>query len=595
LAAILAGDVVGYSRLMGVDEVGTLRDLKAIRQELADPAVARYHGRIVKTTGDGMLVEFASVVDAVTCAIAIQHGIANRNADVPEGKRIVFRIGVNVGDIIIDEGDIYGDGVNVAARLETICEPGGLCISRAARDQIRDKVSFPLVDLGEQAVKNIARPVRAFGLSAQMIAALPDQDRHSSIASTKPVGAEPKPRLDLPDKPSIAVLPFQNMSGDPEQEYFADGIVEEIITALSRFRELFVIARNSSFTYKGRAVDVKQIGHELGARYVLEGSVRKAGNRVRITGQLIDTLTGAHLWADRFEGAIDDVFDLQDQVTASVVGAIAPKLEQAEIERARTKSTDNLNAYDLYLRALPHYYAVTRAGNDEALRLLRRAIELDPDYALAKAFAAHCVQQRDNQFGVNQSQSEIDEGIRLAREALDTGRDDPRVLEHSGIVLTYLAQDWETAIAALDHALSLNSNSARVWMTSGWIRLFAGDPRNAAEHFSHGIYLSPRDPAATYAVTGLGLANMMTGDYDEALKFGRQALQEMPRNAIAYRVVAASLALLGRSDEAHEAMRVLLTIQPNATMAGMRKYLPYRDAEFVARYHSALREAGMPE
>ncbi|SDR63359.1 Tetratricopeptide repeat-containing protein [Rhizobiales bacterium GAS113] len=289
------------------------------------------------------------------------------------------------------------------------------------------------------------------------------------------------------------------------------------------------------------------------------------------------------------------MFDLQDRLTASVVGAIAPQLEQAEIERARTKPTENLNAYDLYLRALPHYYAVTPTGNEEALGLLRRAIKLDPDYVVAKAFAAHCIQQRDNQFGIIQSQDQIDEGIRLAREALDAGRDDPRALLHAGLALVYLAQDWEAAITALDRALSLNSNSARVWDMSGWIRLFAGDSRTAAEHFTQAIQLSPRDHHTTYAVTGLGFANMMAGDYDEALKLGRQAQQEVSRNAVAHRLVAASLALLGRTEEARRAMSALLALVPNSTMAGMRRYLPYRDTEFVERYHRALREAGMPE
>jgi TolB-like protein len=403
-----------------------------------------------------------------------------------------------------------------------------------------------------------------------------------------------KERRALPNNPSIAVLPFQSMSADPEQEYFADGIVEELITALSRFRQLFVVARNSSFAYKGRGADIKQIGRELGARYVLEGSVRKAGNRVRITGQLIDALTGAHLWADRFEGAIDDMFDLQDRVTASVVGAVAPKMEQAEIERARSKPTENLNAYDLYLRALPHYYAFTRTGSDEVLRLLRQAIELDPDYVLAKAMIAYCILQRDNQ-GHIVSQSEIDESIRLAREALETGRDDPRILMMAGYVSAYLAHDWETAIAALDLALSLNGNSAEVWRMSGWVRVLASDPRSGAEHLSRAMQLSPRDPNIGRALAGLAAANMMLGEYDAALKFGRQALQEIPRNVVAHRVVAASLALLGRPGEARNAMRALLAIAPDATMSQLRKITPYRDAEFVERYHRALREAGMPE
>ena len=323
LSAILAADVAGYSRLVGVDEEGTLAQLKALRRDLVDPKIDEHRGRIVKTTGDGLLVQFASVVDALRCAVEIQRGMIERNAETPEEKRIEFRMGINVGDIIIDGDDIYGDGVNVAARLEGLSEPGGICVSLGVRDQVRDKLDLTFEDAGEQQLKNIARPVRVYRV------------RLSGTAT------KATPKLALPDKPSIAVLPFENMSGDPEQEYFADGMVEEIITALSRFRQLFVIARNSSFTYKGRAVDVKQVGRELGVRYVLEGSVRKAGSRVRITGQLIDTSTGAHLWADRFDGGLEDIFDLQDQVTARVVGAIAPKLEEAEIERAKRKPTES--------------------------------------------------------------------------------------------------------------------------------------------------------------------------------------------------------------------------------------------------------------
>src|SRR6202521_2781761 len=372
LAAILAADVAGYSRLMGADEEGTHERLKAHRRALVDPKITEHRGRIVKTTGDGMLVEFASVVDAVRCAVEVQRGMAERNAEVPQEQRIEFRIGINVGDIILDGGDIFGDGVNVAARLEGLAEPGGICLSGDAQRQVRGKLDVVFEDAGEQRLKNIAWPVRVFRV--------------------RPAGAaaNARPALALPDKPSIAVLPFQNLSGDPEQEYFADGMVEDIITALSRFRNLFVISRNSSFTYKGHAVDVKQVGRELGVRYVLEGSVRKAANRVRITAQLIDAATGAHLWADRFDGGLEDIFSLQDQVTASVVGAIAPKLEQAEIERAKRKPTESLDAYDYYLRGIASVNLGTRDANAEALRLFYRASELDPDFATAYGMAAWC-------------------------------------------------------------------------------------------------------------------------------------------------------------------------------------------------------------
>jgi adenylate cyclase len=577
LAAILAADVAGYSRLMGADEEGTLERLKAHRRELIDPKIAEHHGRIVKTTGDGMLVEFASVVDAVGCAVEVQERMVERNADVASDQRITFRVGVNLGDIIIDGDDIHGDGVNIAARLEAIAEPGTVCISATGWEHARGKVPFGAHDLGEHQLKNIERPVRVFRIASGA----------SATTTRKP--------LPLPDKPSIAVLPFQNMSGDPEQEYFADGIVEEIITALSRFRQLFVIARNSTFAYKGKSPDIRQVGRELGVRYVLEGSVRKAASRLRITGQLIDTSTGVHLWADRFDGAIDDIFDLQDQVTASVVGAIAPKLEQAEIEHARTKPTENLNAYDLYLRALPHYYPLTRAGSDEALRLLRQAISLDPNYALAKALATSCIGVRNIQ-GIRLSKSETDEGIRLAREALDGGWDDPSVLELAGWALSYLAHDNEAGLAALDRALALNINSALALRDSGWVRLHSGDPRTATEHFTRAIRLSPLDPHISFAFCGLGMAHVMTGDYDEAVKFGRQAAREQPRNAHAYRIVAASLALLGRTEEARSTMHALLAVTPNFTMSHMRiNLLPYHDAEFVERYLRGLREAGLPE
>jgi TolB-like protein len=399
----------------------------------------------------------------------------------------------------------------------------------------------------------------------------------------------------VPDKPSIAVLPFQNMSEAPDQDYFADGMVEEIITALSRFRQLFVVARNSTFVYKGKTPDIRQVGRELGVRYVLKGSVRKAANRVRITGQLIEGATGTHLWADRFEGALEDIFDLQDQVTASVVGAIGPKLEQAEIERARAKPTENLNAYDLYLRALPSCHALTIAESDEALRLLRQAISLDPNYALAKALAAACLTTRDNQGISCLTKRETDEGIRLAREALDAGRDDPSVLELAGWAVSYLAHDREAGIAALDRALVLNVNSVQALRLSGWVRLHSGYPRTAIEHFTRAIRLSPLDPRISYDFSGLGAAHMMTGDYDEAVKFGRQALREMPRNVVAHRVVAASLALLGRTDEAAGAMRALLAVAPNFTMSHMRRFISYNDAEFVERYLRGLREAGLPE
>src|SRR6516164_1547467 len=408
LAAVLAADVAGYSRLMGVDEEGTHERLKAHLQEVVNPKIAEHRGRIVKNTGDGFLAEFPSVVDAVRCAAEVQRGMAERNAKTPENGRITFRIGINLGDVIVEEYDIFGDGVNVAARLEALADPGGICISRVVRDQVRDRLDCTFEDLGEQEVKNIPRPVRAYRV------------RDRTIPAMGPKELSPLPLL-LPDKPSIAVLPFQNMSGDPEQEYFADGMVEEITTALSRIRWLFVIARNSSFTYKGQAVDVKQVGRELGVCYVLEGSVRKAGNKIRITGQLIDCATSAHLWADRFEGALGDIFDLQDQVTSSVVGAIAPKLEQAEIERSRRKPTESLDAYDYYLRGMAAFNRWTPEGNIEALSMFQRAIELDPQFASAYGFAVRCYNQRKANGWPSDRRRDALEVAKLAQRAAELG------------------------------------------------------------------------------------------------------------------------------------------------------------------------------
>jgi TolB-like protein/class 3 adenylate cyclase len=412
LAAILASDVAGYLRLMGEDEEGTLAALKAIRREVADPKIKEHHGRIVKTTGDGLLLEFASVVDAVRCAVEVQREMAERNVDVPPERRIELRMGINLGDIIKDGRDIYGDGVNVAARLEALAEPGGICVSRVVRDQVRDKLAFSFEDMGEQQVKNITRPIRV----------------HRILLSTHPgpskpvVGTATGPSLALPDKPSIAVLPFQNMSGDPEQEYFADGMVEEIITALSRIRWLFVIARNSSFTYKGQSVDVKQVGRELGVRYVLEGSVRKAGQRVRITGQLIDATTGAHLWADRFDGSLEDIFELQDKVATSVAGVIEPTLQAAEILRSGERPTSDLTAYDLYLRALSHAYTWEKSDIITALDLLRQAIERDSHYGPALALAALCHYNLHVGGWTNDPDLNRREGVDLARQALSVNR-----------------------------------------------------------------------------------------------------------------------------------------------------------------------------
>ncbi|MGB8628462.1 MAG: adenylate/guanylate cyclase domain-containing protein, partial [Xanthobacteraceae bacterium] len=419
IAAILVADVVGYSRLTGTDEDRTLARLRALRSDLIEPTIAVHHGRVVKRTGDGALVEFRSVVDAVRCALEVQNGMVERNAGLPPDRRIDFRIGIHLGDVVEEsDGDLMGEGVNIAARLEGVAQPGAICLSEDAYRQVKTRLGIAVTDLGATQLKNIPEPIRIYSLEVGSAA------QARAKTESEPSSEKTSIALTLPEKPSIAVLPFQNMSGDPEQEYFADGIVEEIITALSRFQNLFVIARNSSFTYRGRAVDVKQISRELGVRYVLEGSVRKAASRVRITGQLIDATTGAHLWADRFDGTLEDVFDLQDKVTVSVVSAIAPKLERVEIERAKRKPTENLDAYDHFLRGMANVHQWTRAANDEALRLFYKAVELDPEFASAYGMAAWCyIWRKLNGWVIDRAQ-ETSEGARLARRAVELGKDD---------------------------------------------------------------------------------------------------------------------------------------------------------------------------
>jgi adenylate cyclase len=510
LAAILAADVASYSRLMGADEEGTLERLKAHRRELIDPKIAEHHGRIVKTTGDGILIEFPSVVEAVRCAVEVLQGMAERNADVPEDRRITFRVGVNLGDIIIDADDIYGDGVNIAARLEAMAEPGTVCISATGWEHARGKVPFGADDLGEHQLKNIERPIRVFRIAGGA----------SATATRKP--------LPLPDKPSVAVLPFTNMSGDPEQEYFADGMVEDIISGLSRIGWLFVIARNSSFTYKGKTVDVKQVGRELGVRYVLEGSVRKGGSRVRITGQLVDATTGGHIWVDRFDGTLEDVFDLQDRVTASVVGAIEPRLQRVEIERAGRKPTESLDAYDYFLRGMASLHRFTRDSLLDARGLYQRATELDPNYASPYGMAAWCILRCRLNGWLADPDCEIADGVRLARRAAALGKDDPTALWSSGGSLARLAGEVETGTAHIDRALVLNPNLAAAWSASGWSRIFLGEPADAIEHFARAMRLSPLDPLAYFAYTGMGFARLFGGHYDEAASWARKASHEQP-------------------------------------------------------------------
>ena len=578
LAAVLAADMVGYSRLMERDEQGTLERLKAHRRELVEPLVAAHRGRIVKLMGDGALVEFASVVDAVACAVAVQRGMAEREAGVPEAERIRFRIGVNLGDVIVEGTDLLGDGVNVAARLEQLAEPDGVVISGTAFDQLRGGFGWTFASLGEQHLKNIERPVRVYRMVLGGGARPPE-----------------RPAPPLPDRPSLAVLPFDNLSGDPEQGYFADGIVEDITTALARVSGLFVIARNSSFAYRDKAVDVRQVGRELGVRYVLEGSVRKAGERVRITGQLIDAQSGAHLWAERFDGTLADVFDLQDRVAEGVAGAIEPTLRGAEIERARRKPTGSLDAYDLYLRAIPHLLTLTAEDNREALRLLEQALALDPDYAVALGLKAWChLNACLRSWADDDADAERAAGERAARRALATGQDDPRALASGGFVLSLLAHDHDAGLRALGRAVALDPNSALAFGASAVVRCFAGDYGTAVEHGQRALRLSPFDPLSHRPLLALAYAHLFTGRHEEAAAYAERAVQANPGFDASHALLVGSLVELGRLDEAREAAGRLMAAFPTFRVARLHQ-AGFRDTGRFEAYLAALRQAGLPD
>jgi len=568
LAAILAADVAGYSRLMGADEEGTLERLKALRCDLVDPKIAEHHGRIVKTTGDGLLVEFASIVDAVRCAVAVQQAMPERNTGIGADDRIELRIGINLGDVIVEGEDLYGDGVNIAARIEALADAGGVFVSNTVHDHVRDRLPFVFEDLGEQQVKNIIRPVRVY-----------------RVRDTAAVKGPSTPALPLPDKPSIAVLPFANMSGDPEQEYFADGMVEEIITALSRIRWLFVIARNSSFTYKGQAVDVKQVGRELGVRYVLEGSVRKAGGRLRITAQLIDAPTGAHLWADRFDGSLEDVFDLEDKVASSVAGVIEPALQAAEIARSAHRPTNDLTAYDLYLRAYAMFIS-SAPQIPEALRLTEQAIARDPRFGPALAWAALCYYRLLDGGWTEDREADRLKGADFARRALEVAGDDPGVVVNAAFALAYFGEDIEAMIAWADRALTLNPNYARGWLISGVLRLRAGQPDIAIEHVNSSLHLSPRARVGN-SLAVIGSAHFLSRRFDEAARSLLIAIQDSPSSPQPYRFLAACYAHMGRLDDAREVITRLRGI--TSEVIPDVSYL--RNAEHRELYLSGLRMA----
>ena len=575
LVAVFAADVEGYSRLMGADEVGTLKGLTE-RRAILDRFIGENRGRIANTAGDSVLAEFGSAVDAVKCAVDAQTALADANSSLPPDCRINFRIGVHIGDVMVQAGDLFGDGVNIAARLQALAKPGAVCISGATYDQVRKVLPTTFEDLGAQQVKNIHEPIRTY----QVV----DANGRAHFPPGKPKNFPP-----LPDKPSIAVLPFQNMSGDADQEYFADGMVEDIITALSRFKSLFVIARNSSFTYKGKAVDIKQVGRELGVRYVLEGSVRKAGGKVRITGQLIDASSGAHLWADRFDGLLDDIFELQDNVTSSVVSAIAPRLEQAEIDRSERKPTESLDAIDLYYRAIQSYWRVTRQGNEKALQLARQAISHDPNFAAAYGVALACfAQRRDEGWQKDDDAAEVKQ---YALRGIEAGADDAFALSRAAYFFSYELRDLGTSDAILDRAISANPNLSVAWRMRGWNSIFHGQHELALEQFHHAMRLNPLDLEIHKVEHGLALANFFLRRFEIALSWEAKSMARQKNYLPSVRVAMLIYAMLGRIADAQR-MEVRLR-EAGVDSSQVMKNLPYQRQEDVDLYTEALRIAGV--
>ena len=578
LAAILAGDIAGYSRLMGADEEGTLRQLKGHRRELVDPKITEHRGRIVKTTGDGILVEFVSVVDAVRCAVDIQRGMADRNTEVPADGRIQFRIGINVGDIIIDGDDIFGDGVNVAARLEALADPGGIMVSGVVHDQVRDKLNFGFEDMGEQAVKNIARPIGVH--------------RISLTENTPPTlkSAAAKTESPTASRPSIAVLPFVNMSGDPEQEYFADGISEDIITGLSKLRWLFVIARNSSFTYKGKTVDIKRVSRELGVRYVLEGSVRKGGNRVRITAQLIDAGTGNHIWADRYDGELTDVFALQDEITRKAVAAIEPNLLEAEGLRSQHRSPDDLDAWDMVMQANSTFWRLTKHDSEAAIAILRRAVERYPNYAPAHSILAFAL-LISRQVGWLSMEPEVNEPAARAAHAVELDDRDP----WAHLALAYVAftrRRTDEAVDEFQRALDLNPNFAAAHGYLAMALALDGRSEKGIEHAEQAIRMSPNDPQNAIFNVALAGSHYLAGRYNEAIVCGRKAMQRRFGLTNGHRIYIASLAQAGQIDEAKAALAKLQELQPENSIAWIERNIPYTPGP-MAKFLEGMRKAGL--
>jgi adenylate cyclase len=582
LTAILAADVVGYSRLMGADEVGTLDALRAQREDLFEPRIAAHEGRVVKLMGDGLLAEFPSAVEAVQCAVEIQRAIGEGGTETPEDKRIAYRIGINIGDIIVDGEDIYGDGVNVAARLEGLAEPGGISVSRTVVNHVKGKVKLDFEDRGEQRVKNIVEPIRVYRVVLG-----------SPVGGPAPGGEKD---LALPDKPSIAVLPFVNMSGDPDQDFFADGMAEEIVTALSRYRWFFVIARNSSFTYKGRSVEVTQVARELGVRYVLEGSVRKAGTRVRVTAQLVDAVTGYHLWAERYDRDLGDIFALQDEITETIVGAIEPELGAVERERARRKPPDNLDAWDLYQRGLWHLLGdPTREALAEAKRLLQRVCELDPEFAVAHADLAwaHTI---DITLGwTDDPETSLDAAARAAETAVTLDARAPAARFALGRVHIF-RHAYERAIAEMEAAIALSASFDRAYFGLGMALLYGGRPEDSIPQFERAMRLSPRSPRSWTYPQFLACAHFNMARYQDAASWSEEAVRHPNAPFMPFAQAAAALGHLGRIDEARAMLGEARRRNPDFSVETIRNTVGlYGRHSGAERIIDGLRKTGLPE
>jgi len=589
LAAILAADVVGYSRLMGREESGTVGRLRTIRKQHLVPVLARRGGRIVKLTGDGVLVEFSSAVEALTAAIEFQQTILDESRGQAEDQVILFRMGLHLGDLIVEEDDLFGDGVNVAARLEAEAPPGGILISRTVHEAVAGRMKASFEDLGGLLLKNIERPVQTFSVQWQ---AADWRDAHEAVVTAAPAAAPAAP-LALPDKPSIAVLPFDNMSADPEQEHFADGVVESITAALSRIRAFFVIARNSAFAYKGRPTNVREIGRELGVAYVLEGSVQRVGARVRITAQLIETAGGVHLWADRYDGSLDDIFDLQDRITEAVAGALQPSIRLAEIERSRRKRPQELGAYDYAMRAMQHAWLLEEDAAARALELLGKALEIDPDYPLALALTAWCWAQRSVYNWADDTAAAKAEALKLADRAASQSTDDPLILAVLGTVHTF-ARNYGVARVMLERAVALDPNAAWALSRLGWLDVYADRPDEAKIHFEKALRLSPLDPINFNNLVGLASARAVAGDDAGAADLFIRALQERPNAAWIHRNLAAALYGAGRLNEARESIAKLLVSHPGITIRKFREAMVFSPST-LDRMAAQMRALGIPE